>query len=451
LTTVEECLRELGYPVTPLEEQHTFDGGFPNVPFRIPNPEVPESMEQAMRKAKAIGADLVLATDPDADRIGVAVPVKGEFIFLTGNQIAAIVTHYLLETRQAMGKLPSNPIVVKTEVTTELITAIARHFGAQVVGDLLVGFKYVADVLHELETNGRFGAVKGALNDFVIGVEESHGILVTPEMRDKDAAGAAVYLAELASLQKSKGSSSYDYLNAIYKKFGYYVNSLTSTIMLGAAGVASITKIQDELRRHPPKEVAGVQVVRSKDYWDEAAFGPFKSLTDKSSRNLLVFYLEGGPRILIRPSGTEPKNKIYYEAKSEPLGTGASDDALRQTKEATDALLLKISHGFTKRMLEIINIRLPDWALWVSDLVALDWKVDFAEKFIPELQAQAEEVLNQRKSFEEVQRWIDNRLKPYGNDARGLVARAFRAYLDSRTPDTAKMRTQVMERLFFAS
>jgi phosphomannomutase len=373
---------------------------------------------------------LLLATDPDADRLGGCSRDGSDYAFLNGNEFAAILTRYLLEKRREDGTLPARPLVIKTQVTTELITRISETHGGIVIGDLLVGFKYVGDILAQLEANGRFGDVEASLDDFILGTEESHGLLLTPHIRDKDAAGAAVVLASMASDLKEQGRTIADYLDDTYKRYGYHRNYLRSTIMQGAAGNAAIEKIQTELRSNPPAEIGGRRVERVVDYFNEApreagGFGPFVSETDKAGRNLLVFFLEGGLKATIRPSGTEPKNKIYLEMPGTPLGAGASDEQLDEEKARVEKEVVEFSNAFLKIMLAIVGIDLPECALAVSDLVSLDNKRRFAERFIPEFTERA----GSPATDEEIQTWIDAELKPYGADARLLVNRGFETYV----------------------
>ncbi len=453
--TVGRCLQAAGFEegkqFFTVEAQRPYRGDFANVKFRTPNPEVPESMEQAIEQAKQVGADLVLATDPDADRIGAAVPWEDDFVFVNGNELAVILTRYRLESLRRVGKLPETPLIIKTQVTTELMAGIAESFGAQVIGNLLVGFKYVADILDHLERSGQFDGVKARLEDFVLAAEESHGILVTSEVRDKDAAGAAIVLAELASELKEQNSSLHRYLIDTYKRYGYHRTLLRSTIMQGAAGTAAIAKIQQELRANPPASMGGLRVASVADYWDEGVFGPFKSGTDRSSRNLLTITLEGGLRTTIRPSGTEPKNKVYIEKRSEPVGAEASDERFWEVRRKVDDEVLAFSNSFMKSMLALIDVELPDYALEISDLVSLENKRHFAEKFIPAFESQAQALVNSETTAQAVNEWIDAQLAAYGPDARLLVARAMRSYLAderSRAPEQEAI-TAKEERLFF--
>ncbi len=260
-----EILDKQGFRVTTVDEQMQPDGQFPNV-TQTPNPEVPASMDRAEKVAREVGADLVLATDPDADRIGGMSLVDGRktpsaaYAFLTGNGLAAMLTHFKLAKLTERGQMPASPIVVRTVVTTSMVTRIARHFRCQVVENLLVGFKYIAEVLWQLDQNGQYEDVTGTPADFVIASEESHGILVTPQIRDKDAGAAALLLAELALDQKRKGKTVQDYLRSLEKQFGYFKNDLANIAMTGIAGKQQMTKMLDMLRKTPPKEIGGLPV-----------------------------------------------------------------------------------------------------------------------------------------------------------------------------------------------
>ncbi|MGD8395757.1 MAG: phospho-sugar mutase, partial [Candidatus Eiseniibacteriota bacterium] len=333
LRTVGEVLRGEGFEVLTVPEQSTPDGRFPAVPFGVANPEVPDSMNMAVELARREGADLVLATDPDADRIGARVPLPGgEAPFLTGNELGALVVDAVLAGRRRQGTLPARPLVMRTEVTSDLVSRAARAHGAVVIDDLLVGFKYVAAVLDCLEREGRYRDLEAAPGDFVAAVEESHGVLLTGEVRDKDAAGAALILAELAADAKQAGRTLIDVRDDLYRRVGYVANRLTSIVMKGAAGQEAISTIQNRLREAPPEAIGGRRVTAFLDHWDASAgsrFGPIRSETDRASRNVLVFHLEGEGRVIIRPSGTEPKNKTYVEVGSAPLEPGEALEARR--------------------------------------------------------------------------------------------------------------------------
>ena len=430
-STVGTVLRRAGFEVVMVDEQATPDGAFPAVPFRAPNPEVPQAMAMGMELAEKSNADAVLACDPDADRIGVCSRTPdGAYRFLTGNEIAILVTHYKLEQLQRLGRLPARPLVIKTEVTTELLRPITERFGGTLIGDLLVGLKYHANVLHQIEQRQRYGAVAATLDDFIIAVEESHGILVTPDMRDKDAAGAALLLAELAACQRQQGRVLLDYLDDIYKRYGYVANLGASMVMSGAEGASRIQHIQDTLRHSPPTQIAGWEVTRAVDHWDESGVhGPLLSETDRAARNVLAYRLANDARVIIRPSGTEPKNKIYLEVPAPPLGIETGNDALARSKAATDAVAQRLAGDFTRQMLATIGVDLPDYALRISALVPLDKRLDFVERFVPGFEERALACAQSQGTPEAVSRWVDDQLAPYGKDARGLVRDAVAAYL----------------------
>ncbi len=348
--TAMEALQAEGYPVLPVAEQMTPDGMFPNV-TQTPNPEVPASMDRALDLARRQSADLVLSTDPDADRLGAMAPDRaGQWHFLTGNQIAALLTHFKLSQLAARGELPKSPIVVKTEVTTGQITRIARHFKAQLVENLLVGFKYIAEVLWQLERDGQYEDVTGTPEDFIIGVEESHGVLVTPKIRDKDAAGGAVLLADLALDQKRHGRTVLDYLDRLNREFGYFHNEGVPLVMTGIQGKQQMARMLDSLRADQPREVAGLRVTGFEDLRDERGrMGPIKGATDFASRNVLIFRFGDRARIILRPSGTEPKAKGYIEACTPPCPAGTSAAAWQAKCQEVDQLVQRLAEDFVKQ------------------------------------------------------------------------------------------------------
>jgi phosphoglucomutase len=355
--TAMETLVERGFRVVPVAEQMTPDGQFPNV-TKTPNPEVPESMDRAALTARANKADLVLATDPDADRLGAMAPDgDGDWHVITGNQMAALLTHFKLSKLTQQGRLPPSPIVVRTEVTTSQVTRIARHFKAQIVENLLVGFKYIADVLWHLEREGAYEDVTGTPNDFVIAVEESHGVLTTPHIRDKDAAGAALLMAELALDQKRRGQTVLDYLERLARAFGYFRNEGVSMFMRGLQGKQQMARMMDGLRTTPPREIAGLTVTSAEDLRNEQGrFGSLKGATDAASRNVLIFRCGERARVVLRPSGTEPKAKIYLEACSPPRPAGMSDEDWRRGCQDVDELMERLSVDFKRQALQRIGL-----------------------------------------------------------------------------------------------
>jgi phosphoglucomutase/phosphomannomutase len=355
--TSMEVLAEEGFRVIPVAEQMAPDGQFPNV-TKTPNPEVPESMDRAAALAAQHRADLVLATDPDADRLGAMIPDReGHWRFVTGNEIAALLTHFKLSKLAQQGRLPPSPVVVRTEVTTGQVTRIGRHFGAQVIDNLLVGFKYIAEVLWQLEQNGACEDVRGTPADFVIATEESHGILLTPHIRDKDAGASALVLAELALDQKRKGRSVLDYLEALAREFGYYRHEGASVFMRGVQGKQQMARLLDELRAAPPQQIASVAVSAFEDLRDESGrLGPLKGATDAAARNLLIWRLGEQGRVALRPSGTEPKAKIYVEACSAPCPAGTPAEEWRRTCRGVDELVKRLADDFVRQALGRIGL-----------------------------------------------------------------------------------------------
>jgi phosphoglucomutase len=353
-----EVLTKQGFRVTPVEEQMRPDGQFSNV-TQSPNPEVPASLDRAERVAREIGADLVIATDPDADRIGgMTATSDKQFAFLTGNSLAALLTHFKLTKLTERGQMPASPIVIKTLVTTGLVTRIARHFGCQIVDNLLVGFKYIAEVLWQLEQHGQYEDVRGSLTDFVIASEESHGILVTAGIRDKDAGAASLLLAELALDLKRQGKTIQDQLLALQKQFGYFKNDLANVAMAGIAGKEQMAKMLNLLRQAPPKEIGGLAVTSFEDLQNENCWlGPIKGATDLASRNFLIFHLGDRARIALRPSGTEPKAKAYIEVASTPCKPGTVDAEWQRTRQEVDTVAKKLADDFVGMALGLVGLK----------------------------------------------------------------------------------------------
>ncbi|HET6575272.1 MAG TPA: phospho-sugar mutase [Fimbriiglobus sp.] len=357
-----ETLAAAGFAPIPVPEQAEPNGQFPNV-TKTPNPEVPECMDRAERVAREKSADLVIATDPDADRLGglacTSPDGKGEYRFLTGQEIAALLTQFKLSRLTSTGSLPPSPIVITTEVTTGQITRIARHFKAQIVNDLLVGFKYHADVLRQLDSTGQFGDVKGTPDDFVIATEESHGVLTTPHIRDKDSAGAALLLAELGLHLKRQGRTIPEYLDDLARQFGYFHNELKNLIMTGVEGKRDMARMLDALRADPPKAVGGLAVVSFEDLRDEdGRMGPFKGDTDKAARNFLIFRLAGDGiegKVCLRPSGTEPKAKAYIEGSCPPPPPGTPDAVWEARRKRVDDAVRRLADDFVKLALGTVG------------------------------------------------------------------------------------------------
>lgn len=281
----------------------------------------------------------------------------GSWRFLNGNEIAALLTHFKLYKLSQQGRLPSSPIVITTEVTTTQITRIAWHFKAQVVNNLLVGFKYHADVLWQLEQTGAYEDVRGTPEDFIIATEESHGILVTPHIRDKDAASAAVLLAELALDQKRKGLTVLDYLDMLARQFGYFRNEGVPVVMPGIEGKRNMARMLDALRAAPPAEIAGLPVTSFEDLRDERGrMGPIKGATDFAARNFLIFRLGDRAKVVLRPSGTEPKAKSYIEVGTPPYSPSMSRDEWQRSCREADELVRRLADDFWRQALGRIGM-----------------------------------------------------------------------------------------------
>jgi phosphoglucomutase/phosphomannomutase len=238
-----------------------------------------------------------------------------------------------------------------------MVTRIGRHFRAQVIDNLLVGFKYIADVLFQLEQHGQYEDVQGTPDDFVIATEESHGILLTPRIRDKDAGAAALLMAELALDQKRRGKTVVDYLEQLQKEFGYFRNEGVPVFMRGVAGKQQMIALIDSLRAEPLHHIAGFEVTHFEDLRDEdGRFGPLQGATDAASRNVLLFRCGEHARVALRPSGTEPKAKVYLEACSDPCPSGATAAHWQETKSGVDELIVRLSSDFLKQVLARIGL-----------------------------------------------------------------------------------------------
>lgn len=296
---VPECLRRLGFEnVYHVAAQDVSDGNFPTV--ASPNPEEPAAMKMALEEADRQGADLVMATDPDADRMGIAVRDNdGRLVQLNGNQTASIMTYYILTRWKELGKLDSTKYICKTVVTSQLLADIAASFGVKCY-NVLTGFKYIEEVVRRNEGKG----------EFICGGEESYGFNVGEFVRDKDAPVACSVVAECAAWAADQGLTLYQLLQKIYYEYGYRKESLVSLVRKGKSGAEEIQKIMADMRQNPPKEICGSKVVKVIDYLEPEKTGLVKS-------NVLQFFSEAGDVVSVRPSGTEPKIKFYFGAKGD--------------------------------------------------------------------------------------------------------------------------------------
>lgn len=326
---VREILRRIGIEqVRVVPEQELPDGRFPTCPY--PNPEIRQAFEQALKLAADEPADLLLATDPDCDRVGIAVPDEGEYKLLTGNEVGALLAEYILASRREQGTLPPAPVVIKSFVTTDLVAAVAANYNAEVV-NLLTGFKYIGETMTALENNGES-------ERFIVGMEESYGYLVGMHARDKDAVVAAMLICEMAAYYKARGLNLYRAMRALYEKYGRYINTVLSFEFKGESGMKTMLRMMDDLRTAPPTQIGGLPVQAVSDYLagtttDTQTLVATAIALPKS--NVLAYKLPDGNGLIIRPSGTEPKIKVYItacaptDAQAESLAARMKTDAAR--------------------------------------------------------------------------------------------------------------------------
>ena len=304
LKPVTRTLKEMGYTnITVVKEQEQPDGNFPTCPY--PNPEIKEAMALGMEYAKKCNADLLLATDPDCDRVGIAVKNKaGKYELLTGNQTGMLLLDYICCQRVKHGKMPTDPVMIKTIVTMDMGEQIATHYGLRTI-NVLTGFKFIGEQIGKLEKQGR-------ADSYVFGFEESYGYLAGPYVRDKDAIIGSMLICEMAAYYRSIGSSIKERLEEIYAKFGRYLNKVDSFEFPGLSGMEKMAGIMDGLRKNPPAEIGGYKVTSVTDYQDTEKTGLPKA-------NVLIYALEGGATVVVRPSGTEPKIKTYFTTLGKDL------------------------------------------------------------------------------------------------------------------------------------
>ena len=315
LVPVKRALAELGYTnVNIVKEQEMPNGYFPTCPY--PNPEIKEALQLGLEYCEKYNADLMLATDPDCDRVGIAIKDKnGKYVLLSGNQTGILLLDYICSRRIALGKMPKNPILVKTIVSMDLADRIAESYGVQTI-NVLTGFKFIGEQIKFLEE-------KGEENRYIFGFEESYGYLSGTYVRDKDAVNGAVLICEMFCYYKSKGISLLDKLEEIFKKFGYCLNSTKSYEFTGPAGQDKMNSIMD-LYRGDIKEAAGLKVLESQDY--------SKGFNGLPKSNVLKFKLENNCSFVLRPSGTEPKLKLYVS-----ISADSEEKAKKKTEEIVSA------------------------------------------------------------------------------------------------------------------
>ena len=327
---VRMILKKIGITdVTVVPEQEYPNGNFTTCPF--PNPEIKEALALGLKLCETVKPDLLLATDPDADRVGIAVPDSdGEYVLFTGNEVGAMLLEYICSERTKLGTMPENPVAVKTIVTTDITKAIAKEYGVKII-EVLTGFKFIGEQIGFLED-------KGEEDRYVFGFEESYGYLAGSYVRDKDAVVASMLICEMAAFYRTKGISLLQARENMYKKYGVYVHTQKSFTCEGASGMQKMKELMTMLRTETPKAIGGLEVIRFDDYLDSTSTdcktGAKTKLTLPKS-DVLTFALTDGASVIIRPSGTEPKIKAYYTT------TGAD-------KKSANALEETISEDFRK-------------------------------------------------------------------------------------------------------
>ena len=330
-------LKELGFEnVYVVKEQELPDGEFPTVSY--PNPEADEAFELGLKLAKEVDADLVLATDPDADRLGVRVKDSktGEYHTLTGNMSGCLLEDYELgQKKEAFGKLPEDGAVISTIVTTNMAAAIAKHYGVEFI-EVLTGFKYIGQQILGFETKGK--------GNYLFGFEESYGCLIGTHARDKDAIVATMALCEAAAYYKTKGMTLWDAMVAMYEKYGYYKDDIQSITLKGIEGLEKIQTILENLRKNPPTQIGTYKVLSARDYKADTIINMETkevAATGLPNSNVLYYDLNDDAWVCVRPSGTEPKIKIYYGIKGASLQDAEEKSAAlgAEVKKLIDAMM----------------------------------------------------------------------------------------------------------------
>ena len=322
LECVRKLLGKLGVThLTVVPEQEKPDGDFPTCPY--PNPEIREAMQKGLELCDTVHPDLLLGTDPDCDRCGTAVPDgKGGYRLITGNEMGIILLDYICRTRRAKGTMPENPVAVTTIVSTDMATPVAKKYGVE-LRRTLTGFKFIGEQIGLLESEGR-------PDRFIFGFEESYGYLSGAHVRDKDAVNATLLVCEAAAAYAAKGQTLLDAIEALYKEFGYYRNALCSYTFEGETGMHTMQQLMANLRANPPKEIGGYAVEAATDYEAEG--------TGLPKADVLEYRLAGGHKFMVRPSGTEPKIKVYLSAVGD---SEAAADAVNETLAAAAAAMMK--------------------------------------------------------------------------------------------------------------
>ncbi len=316
--------------ITIVPEQSEPDGNFPTAPY--PNPEFEEALRLGIELSKKVKPDLLLATDPDSDRVGTAVEQNGEYVLPTGNEIGVLLLDFMTKMKKENGTLSDTPVAVTTIVSTDMVDPVAAEYGVR-IERCLTGFKFIGDIIADLESRGRE-------KDYILGFEESYGYLPGGYVRDKDAVAASMLICEMASYYKNRDMSLMDAMEELYKKHGYYLNDTLNFAFEGEEGMNEMNAIMENLRKNPPAEIAGIKVISASDYGTsiKTENGAESEITLPKS-NVLQYMLEGGGKFTVRPSGTEPKIKIYLSAKAPTREAALA--VIEQMKAAVDGILKK--------------------------------------------------------------------------------------------------------------
>ncbi|MEN8225949.1 MAG: phospho-sugar mutase [Bacteroidota bacterium] len=330
-TMVPWCLKNFGFTnISMVEAQAVPDGNFPTV--QSPNPEESSALKMAIEKAESEGASLVMATDPDADRVGIAVKDHhGKFVLLNGNQTAAVLLYYIFRKWKENGMITGKEYMVKTIVTSELLIDLADKYGIESY-DVLTGFKWIADIIRKNEGS----------KTFIAGGEESYGYMIGDFVRDKDAVSSCAMIAETAAWAASQGKTIFDVLLDIYKEFGFYFEGLLAVVKKGMSGADEIKKIMESFRATPPAEINKSKVVKIKDYDLSIAkdmLAGTESTIDLPKSNVLQFFLEDGSKISMRPSGTEPKIKFYFGVKAQLNNDSEYENVRKELEGRIDKIM----------------------------------------------------------------------------------------------------------------
>ena len=309
LVGVTKILQRIGVEdVTVVPEQEKPDGNFTTCPY--PNPEIRQALKKGLELCRKVSPDLLLATDPDCDRCGIAVKQGDAYELMTGNEVGVLLLDFIARSRVEQGKMPKDPIAVTTIVSTDMADPVAEHYGIRCVR-VLTGFKYIGDQIALLEA-------KGEEDRFLLGFEESYGYLSGGYVRDKDAVDASMLICQMAWYYKQKGMTLVDAMEALYRQFGYYTNAVENFAFEGEDGMLAMGKIMDTLRQNAPAEIAGRKVTGWSDYkLSIRKDGETETVISLPKSNVLEYRLEGGSKVIVRPSGTEPKIKVYLSAKGE--------------------------------------------------------------------------------------------------------------------------------------